>query len=161
MKYDVFKKNMGKCGSKEFGNEGFSLIEVLLAMAILSIGLLGVLSLHLNTSKFNTKGNVATMANMIAQKKVEAVCSGKISDVTSQLSKATAGGFLIEDFKVNSDGKKDQADGIFTVQTRIFTFSEPDYAKLRRVNVTVLWNRGGSAESISYSAVTRGSTIEI
>lgn len=142
-------------------NNGFSLIEVLLALGILSIGLLAVLSLHLNTTKFNTKGNVSTMANMVAQKKVETVCSGKISDVASPLSQATAGGFLIEDFKVNSDGRNDQADGIFTVQTRIFTFSEPEYANLRRVNVTVLWNRAGSAESISYSAVTRGSTVEI
>lgn len=142
-----------------YGDDGFTLIEVLLAMGILSIGLLGVLCLHLNTTKFNTKGNVATMANMVAQKKVETACTGKISDSTSLLSKATAEGFLIQEDKVNSDGKKDQVDGIFTVQTRIYTY--PDYNYLRKISVTVVWNRGGSPESITYSAVTRGNTTEI
>lgn len=140
-------------------NKGFSLIEVLLAMGILSIGLLGVLCLHLNTTKFNTKGNVATMANMVAQKKIEAVCSGKIKESTCDLSKATAEGFLIQENKVNSDGIKESPNGIFNVQTRIYTY--PDYNYLRKVSVTVLWNRGGSSESITYSAVTRGNTTEI
>lgn len=141
---------------------GFSLIEVLLAMAILSIGLLGVLSLHLNSSKFNTKGNVATMANMIAQKKIEDVCTGKISDSDSVLSMATAEGYVIDEANVSSEGENVSgggAGGLFNVQTRISTY--PGDADLRRVSVTVRWNRGSSPESITYSAVTRGNTREI
>lgn len=138
---------------------GFSLIEVLLAIAILSIGLLAVLSLHLNTIKYNTKCNVATMANMIAQKKIEAACTGKITDSNSLLSNATDEGFLIDERNVNSDGVKDQSNGFFNVQTRISKY--PDDNNLRKINVTVLWNLRGTSESITYSAVTRGSTIEI
>ena len=143
-------------------DKGFSLIEVLLAMGLLSIGLLAVLSLHLHSTKFNTNGNVTTMANMIAQKKMESVCAGKIGDSDSPLSKATATGFLIEEKNVKPDGDLSSGGGqggIFNVQTRIFTY--PGDNDLRRVNVAVSWQRGNSPGQVTYSAVTRGNTVEI
>lgn len=138
---------------------GFSLLEVLLAMGIMSIGLLAVLSLFLGTTTFNTNGNISTMANMVAQKKIEKVCTGKIKDPSSSLSKSTTDGFLISETNVNADGEIAASGGIFTVETRVFNYTgDPD---LKRVSVSVMWTRNGRSENITYSAVTRGNTIEI
>lgn len=146
-------------GKSKCSESGFSLIEVLLAMGILSIGLLAVLTLFLGTSKFNTNGNITTMANMVAQKKIEKVCTGKIKDTSSSLSRATNEGFLIRETNVNADGETTATGGIFTVETRVFNYTgDPD---LKRVSVSVLWTRNGQSENITYSAVTRGNTIEI
>jgi prepilin-type N-terminal cleavage/methylation domain-containing protein len=52
-------------------NKGFSLIEVLIAMAIFSIGILAVGSMQLASTKNNTTGNITTQASMLARQKIE------------------------------------------------------------------------------------------
>ena len=52
-------------------NRGFSLIEVMIAMAIFSIGILAVGSMQLSTSKSNETGNLTTEATMLARQKIE------------------------------------------------------------------------------------------
>ena len=52
-------------------NRGFSLIEVMIAMAIFSIGILAVGSMQLSSTKNNTTGNITTQATMLARQKIE------------------------------------------------------------------------------------------
>lgn len=52
-------------------NQGFSLIEVLVAMAIFSIGVLAVGTLILSTTRNNTHGDFMTQATMLARAKIE------------------------------------------------------------------------------------------
>lgn len=52
-------------------NKGFSLIEVMIAMAIFSIGILAVGSMQLSSTKNNTTGNITTQATMLARQKIE------------------------------------------------------------------------------------------
>jgi type IV pilus modification protein PilV len=52
-------------------NMGFSLIEVMIAMVIFSIGILAVGSMQLSSSKNNTTGNITTQATMLARQKIE------------------------------------------------------------------------------------------
>ena len=52
-------------------NSGFSLIEVLIALAIFSVGILAVGSMQLSTHKNNTAGNKTTEATMLARQKIE------------------------------------------------------------------------------------------
>ena len=52
-------------------NQGFTLIEVLIAMAIFSIGILAVGTLILSTTRNNTNGNILTQATMLARAKIE------------------------------------------------------------------------------------------
>ena len=50
---------------------GFTLIEVLIAIAIFSIGILAVGSMQLWNTKNNTTGNITTQATMLARQKIE------------------------------------------------------------------------------------------
>jgi prepilin-type N-terminal cleavage/methylation domain-containing protein len=57
------------CCSK--GSSGFSFIELLIAMAILSMGMLAAVSMHFGSARNNTKGNIYTQANMLAKTQLE------------------------------------------------------------------------------------------
>jgi prepilin-type N-terminal cleavage/methylation domain-containing protein len=52
-------------------NRGFSLIEVLIALAIFSIGIMAVGSLQLSNYRNNTTGNITTQATMLGRQKIE------------------------------------------------------------------------------------------
>ncbi len=52
-------------------NSGFTLIELMIAIAIISIGIFGVMSLILTVMKGNTLSNRVTTATTIAQDKME------------------------------------------------------------------------------------------
>lgn len=52
-------------------DRAYTLIEVQVAMAIFSIGILAVGTLILSTTQHNTNGNILTQATMLAQAKIE------------------------------------------------------------------------------------------
>lgn len=58
---------------KDLGKEGFTLIEVLIAMSILSIGLLGIAGLATNAMKASSNAISMTQASNIAQDRIEAL----------------------------------------------------------------------------------------
>lgn len=137
--------------------KGFSIIEIMISVGLLSIGLLAVLSLQLSSSGFNTKGNITTIANMITQKRIEEISVSRISDLGSILSMETGEDNPITEEKIDCDGYKNPS-GIFTRQTWIT--SDPDSPSIKKIKVTVSWTRNGSNESVTYSLLTRGN-IEI
>lgn len=55
--------------------KGFSLLELIMALGILSVGLLGLLSLSITTLKANTFSRNSTAALQLAQEKMEALKS--------------------------------------------------------------------------------------
>ncbi len=141
----------------EENQKGFSLIEVMIAMGLLSIGLLAVLSLQLSSSQFNTGGNLTTIANMITQKRIEEVSIASINDATSILGQETGEESPIIEENVDCDGYESPS-GIFRRQTWVTT--DPDSSSLKRIKVSVSWTRNGSPKSVTYSVLTRGN-IEI
>jgi type IV pilus assembly protein PilV len=52
--------------SKWKSEAGFSLIEVLIALLVTAVGVLGTVSTHLNTVKFNQTSNIRSHATMLA-----------------------------------------------------------------------------------------------
>ena len=58
---------------KVINNNGFTLIEVLIAMVILSVGLLGMAALITGIIKSNKVSNRITTATTLAQDKMEAI----------------------------------------------------------------------------------------
>jgi type IV pilus modification protein PilV len=115
-------------------NRGFSLIEVLIAMAIFSIGVLAVGSMQLSTTKNNTTGNITTQATMLARQK-------------------------IEELKTLSRSELDTADGNDTVgiYTRAWgTDTIAGSSTAYKLSVTVSWTRRGETRSVVLESISRG-----
>lgn len=66
--------------------EGFTLIEVLIAIAIFSIGILGTIAMQYRVVSGTTSGNVVTQEMMLAQWVIEQKkAGGDVTDITSAL----------------------------------------------------------------------------
>ncbi len=66
---------------KRIGKEGFTLIEILVAMSILSIGLLGLAGLATNAMKASSNAISITQASNIAQDRLEALLTIDIDNL--------------------------------------------------------------------------------
>ena len=60
-----------KIKNPHFESKGFTLIEVLLSLAIFAIGFLAIGTLVIATTKNTTTGNMMTQASMLAREKIE------------------------------------------------------------------------------------------
>ncbi len=69
MKQVIKKNNFFSSG--ESGEKGFSLIEVLISMMILTVGILSLYTLYITSLKGNTKGNSITTASTWAVDQIE------------------------------------------------------------------------------------------
>jgi prepilin-type N-terminal cleavage/methylation domain-containing protein len=124
-------------------NRGFTLIEILIAVAIFSIGILAVAKLQLWNVKNNTTGNITTMATMLGRAQLEDLKG--VADVTTLTDGADPNN------PVDADGNP---GGIFT---RTWTVTNPLGGSItRRIDVTVSWNRRGQDRSVVLSTITRG-----
>ena len=78
-KQGVLKANRSISGN----SSGFSLIELMIAMAILAFGMLAAASMQYSAISKNTKGNIYTQANMLAKIKLEdELVAGNYNDPT-------------------------------------------------------------------------------
>jgi len=122
--------------------KGFSLIELLIAMAILAMAMLAAASMQFNSIRNNSSGNIVTQANMLAKAKMEELKN--TTDLTTLSNGADTG--------INAAG---QPGGIYdrswTVQNLGIT--------ARRITVTVQWNKGSQTRRISISSNTRGNGV--
>jgi type IV pilus assembly protein PilV len=133
--------------SKLIGNQdGLTLIETLIALAIFSIGILGVAQLQLWNIKNNTTGNITTQATMLARAKIEELKN--VDDVTTLPGGTTSD----PDNPLNPDGT---TGGIFN---REWTVNGAGVGGLpaREIQVTVSWNRRGQNRSVVLSTITKG-----
>ena len=128
------------------GSSGFSFIELLIAMGILSMGMLAAVSMHFGSARNNTKGNIYTQANMLAKTQLENL---KNQDVDLLVP---GGPVQDPNNPVNAEG---QPGGIYNRSWTIDNLG----AEARRITVTVQWNRGGKAGSVVLSSNSKGSGV--
>lgn len=113
-------------------NQGFSLIEVLIAMAIFSLGILAVGTLIMSTSRNNTNGNILTQATMLARAKIE-----------EKKRAADAGALTVgAETETNIDAQGNPG-GIFKRECGISSVGD-----CRQIQVTVSWSRKGKSLSV-------------
>jgi type IV pilus assembly protein PilV len=108
--------------------QGFSLIDVLIGMSILSIGILAVARMQISTVRNTTNGNTITEAVMLAQQKMEELKS--VQDVTT----------LANEVENNLEADGTPGAGIYN---RTTTITVPDVslaANSREVQVQVQWS---------------------
>jgi len=121
--------------------KGFTLIEVLMAMTILSVGILAVASLQISAVHNNGMGNLLTQATMLAQEKMESLKS------TDDIAALTDG----SDTDIDHYG---DSGGIFN---RSWTISNPlGGSSSRQIEIAVQWSRSGVNRTVIIAAITRG-----
>ncbi len=126
---------------------GFTIIEMLIAIAILSIGMLAIGRMQLMTVRNTTNGNTTTEAAMLAQAKMEEIKN--TADITTLVNEVEA--------DIDADGN---AGGIYTRTTTITTPAAPLDEFLRTVRVEVRWiTHHGGDRTIFIDSVTHGQGI--
>jgi type IV pilus assembly protein PilV len=124
--------------------QGFSLIEVVIALAIFSIGILAIAQLQISAVRNNTRGNLATQATMLAEAQIENLKN--ISNVT-----------LLADSVESGIDQNGAAGGIYTRTTVISNPMGGDFS--RQIQVTVQWVRDGRLRRVILKTLTQGSGI--
>jgi prepilin-type N-terminal cleavage/methylation domain-containing protein len=124
-----------------YNQDGLTMVELSIAMAIMSIGLLAVAAMQFGTSRNNTEGNIYTQANLLAMSQLELL---KNQDINFLL----AGGYT-EASTVDENG---EPGGIYT---RRWTITDIG-TMARELTVTVEWTRLGRARSVQVTSNTRG-----
>jgi len=123
--------------------QGFSLIEVVIAIAILAIGMLAAATMQINAVRNTTSGNIFTEANMLAKGTMEQLKN------TQELTDLDGGG---ANNGVTADG---QPGGIYNVSWIVAPVGDT----ARRITLTVQWNRQGGSQQISIESITRGGGV--
>ena len=125
---------------------GFSLIEMLIAMSVLAFGMLAAASMQYSTVRNNTTGNTSTQANSLAKAQLEML---KNQDIGST---ALAVGDYVDPSPVDASGNP---GGIYNRSWRI----DPLGTSARRIRVTVVWTKFGSTRRVIVRTNTRGSGV--
>ena len=132
------------CGN----SKGFSLIELLIALAVLAFGMLAAASMQYSAIRNNTKGNIYTQANMLAKTKLEYL---KNLDIDSAELVASPDPYsdptLIDD--------NEQPGGIYSREWIIEDLGD----QARTITVTVQWTRLGETRSVQLVSNTRGGGV--
>lgn len=121
---------------------GFSLVELLIALAILALAMLAAASMQFGSIRNNASGNMVTQANMLAKSKMEELKN--TTDLSTLTSGAEAG--------INAAG---QAGGIYNRSWTIENLG----TTARRITVTVSWTKGSRTRRIRISSNTRGNGV--
>ena len=124
------------------GNKGFTLIEVLITIAIFAIGVLAVASMQYWSVRNTASGNIMTQASNLARAQMETLKS--VPNITSLANGASAN-------PIDADGNP---GGIFT---RTWVIANPlGTSGTRRIDVTVGWSRHGQNRSVVLTSISRG-----
>jgi type IV pilus assembly protein PilV len=121
---------------------GYLMLEILIAVAIFSVGFLAVGTLIISTTRNNTTGNIITQATMIASEKLES-----LKDTTDIAALASGA----DPNPIDEQGKN---GGIYTRSWTINTLPADNTA--RRIKVRVSWNRLGQNRAVELTTISRG-----
>ena len=127
------------------GNNGYLMLDILMAIAIFSIGFLAVGTLIISTTRNNTTGNIITQATMLAAEQIE-----KLKD-TTDIASLVPGTYTDSDKPIGDQG---QPGGIYTRSWTIAKLPKDDTA--RSIQVRVNWKRLGQNRTVELTTITRG-----
>ncbi len=127
---------------------GFSLIELIMALAILAFGMLAAASMQYSAIKNNTNGNIYTQANMLAKSKLEYL---KNLDIDSA-ELVASDDWYSDPTLINEN---EQPGGIYNRQWLIQALG----TQARTITVRVEWTRLGDTRSVVLVSNTRGSGV--
>ena len=114
-------------------NRGFTLVEALIAMVILSLGIIALISMQTTSVKGNSKARGISNASLLAQAKIEQ--------------------FVGADFDTIVDGNETTADGLYTISWTVddTVLGSVPYLPLKEILVTVSRNDFGAQRDITFT----------
>ena len=122
---------------------GFTLIEVLVSLAIFSIGILAVASMQYWSVRNTTAGNILTQATNLARAQMEDMKNATNITTLTNGSDATN--------PIDEDGNP---GGIYT---RSWVVTNPfGGSASRQIQVSVSWSRLGQNRSVVLTTISRG-----
>jgi type IV pilus assembly protein PilV len=122
-------------------DRGFTLIEILVALVILSVGLLALISISLTVMKSNAFADKMTMATTLAQDRLEEIQSTAYEEVNSV-------NFPSEDYGAIS--------GFSAFRREVTIANDFPLINMKTITVTVLWRDGaGNSHNIQLKTVIR------
>lgn len=125
-------------------DKGYLLLEILIAVAIFSIGFLAVGTIIVSTTRTNTTGNIVTQATLLAVETMETLKKDPIAD-------------LVPDTYSDPNNPIDEWGNNGGIFTRSWVIDDPiGYNTARRIRVAVSWNRLGRSRSVELTTITRG-----
>jgi len=131
-------KAQGKRGAGILrGGRGFTLIEIMVAIALLVIGILGLIATATSVIQGNAISRQMTTAMALAQEQMEIL--KRLSYTASDLT---------------SGSHNDPGNPLSTIYSRTWTVT-PDTpaASMKTVTVTVSWTRKGSNHSVNLQTI--------
>jgi prepilin-type N-terminal cleavage/methylation domain-containing protein len=117
---------------------GTTLIEVLIAMTIFAVGLLGIGQLVDATQRNNLTGHALTRATMLAQEKIESL---KLLSIDGMKDLCPV------------DGDPENIDALFE---RTCSVDESYSSSVNIIEVTVSWKRKGQTRDVTLKTMTFG-----
>jgi len=139
--------------SMKIREKGFTLLEVLIAISVFSIGILAVAAMQGSATRGNRLGNELTQATSLAQMQIEELKGADTGDPIDCLvglpTGLPNGNYNDPNNPIDETG---QNGGIFTRSWVVAA----NTACSRLVTVTVSWTIGGNTYDVVLSTVTRG-----
>ena len=117
---------------------GVTLIEVLIAMSVFAVGMLGIGRLVGATLRNNTTGHTLTRATMLAQEKIETL---KLLSISAMKNRCP------------EDGKPEKIGTLFE---RRCTVDESYSSSANIIEVTVSWKHKGQSRDVTLKTMTLG-----
>ena len=155
MNMHIKKMNSGKSRTmSKHGQKGFTIIEVMVAVAILSIGLLGITSMQMSAIRGNKLSDDITCALTLAEDKMEellgldynnAALEDVVANNNSFLSRTASGWIDHQELNIDETGKINA--GHFT---RVWNIADnTPIINNKTINVIVLWGNGEHQVSLT------------
>ena len=125
---------------------GFTLIEVLIAISILTIGLLAVAKMQVSAIQGNYFSNNTTTALSLAQQKMEDLL-GKAYNTVPDLAAGTH-----QEFDVDEEGTP-SSGGIYQ---RVWTVADDTpITDTKTITIIVTWTKGNNTHRVNLSCIKR------
>ena len=135
---------------------GFTLIEVLIAMAIFVIGFLAVGSMQIAAVKGNATARIRTEASILAADVIEQLMKSPY-DSTAVQGPYNESDPLSAGFHPGATSNNWFSDGIYDVRWEIL--GNTPVTDTKTVAVTVRWQKRGKIREISYSFVAADANL--
>ncbi|BCS97142.1 hypothetical protein DSLASN_27740 [Desulfoluna limicola] len=110
-------------------DEGFTLIEVMVALVIFAFGILAVLGMQTTAIRGGYQSNNLTRAASIGANTIE--------------------GFIRQEYAYLADGN-DTVDGKYTLNWDVTENTTGELSNTKAVNLTVQWAEGGRTHQVAY-----------